>query len=76
MSQNRRGRPERYGKELIEKLMGGAREDGVTLKAYAMLNFAPCVQAESMKKAETIYRAIWASGVRNKVIDVNHYNKK
>ena len=73
--QNRRGRPEKYSKELVEKLVKGAEEDGVTLKAYVMLNFKPCIDAPNAKKASLIYGAVWTSGVRNKVIKVTPYNK-
>jgi hypothetical protein len=76
MSQNRRGRPEVYSKELVEKLQFGAKEDGVTLKAFVLMNFKPCIEAESLKKAGLIYGAVWQAGVRHKVIEVSHYKQK
>jgi len=76
MAQNRRGRPEKYSKELVEKLKAGAKEDGVTLKAFVLMNFEPCIEAGTLEKAGLIYGAVWQAGVRHKVIDVTPYSKK
>ena len=76
MKQNRRGRPEKYSKELVEKLLAGAKEHGVTLKAFCLMNFPPCIEAETPKKAGLIYGAVWTAGVRHKVIEVTPYKKK
>ncbi len=76
MAQNRRGRPEKYSAEFVKKMAEGAAADGVSLKAYVMMNFKPCVEAPTLKKAGLIYGAIWASGVRNKVITVTPYKQK
>lgn len=76
MKLERRGRPVKYTKFLVGKLLKGAKESGEDFKTHVLKNFMAARLAHTPKKANLIYGAIWTAAKRYKLIEVRPYKTK
>jgi hypothetical protein len=76
MKLERRGRPVKYTKFLVEKLLKGAQASGEDFKTHVLRNFMAARLAHTPKKANLIYGAIWTAAKRYGLIEVKSYKKR
>ena len=76
MKQNRRGRPEKYTKELVGKLLQSANKAGVDFKTHVTNYLMVEGFGYTPKQIGLIYSAMHTAAARHGLIEVKHYNKK
>lgn len=76
MKQNRRGRPEKYTKELVGKLLESANKTGVDFKTHVMSYLMVEGTGYTPKQVCLIYTAMHTAAARHGLIEVKHYAKK